>query len=129
MNAKLARYILDHYVHLLTPKEAAAVLHHRTILELSGHNQTDVHYKDRKALRERGLLSKDLEVLTMLSQGYERFQLKTAQRILDEHPGLVDVKFCTDCGDPISGKAKDNRCEDCHSLEAAGIGLLRSLRI
>jgi|GEM_PF-4411128 len=42
MNAKIAQHILENYVHLLTPKEAAAELHHKTILELSNHNQTEV---------------------------------------------------------------------------------------
>jgi hypothetical protein len=128
MNATLAKYILENYVHLLTPKEAAAELHHKTILELSQHNQTEVHYKDRKAMRDRGLLSKDLEVLTMLSLGYEQFQLDVAVRILNEHPGLVDLTPCAECGDGMLQPAKEVRCEECMKRESTRIGALKSVR-
>lgn len=128
MNAKLAKHILENHVHLLTPKEAAAELHHRTIVELSNHNQTEVHYKDRKALRDRGLLSKDLEVLTMLSHGYDHFQRTVAQRILNDHPGVVDVSACEECGEPRSGQAKEVRCDECVKRDEANLGLLKNIR-
>jgi hypothetical protein len=128
MNAKLAQHILENYVHLLTPKEAAAELHHRTILELSNHNQTEVHYKDRKSLRDRGILSKDLEVLTMLSQGYDHFRRTVAQRILNEHPGIVDLTACSNCGHLMSTTGNEIRCEDCLSREATNVSMLKSVR-
>ena len=128
MNAKLAQHILENYVHLLTPKEAAAELHHRTIVELSNHNQTEVHYKDRKALRDRGILSKDLEVLTMLSQGYDHFRQTVAQRILSDHPGIVDLTACSTCGHQLASAGKEIQCEACMSREATHVGMLKSVR-
>ena len=128
MNAKLAQHILENYIHLLTPKEAAAELHHRTIVELSNHNQTEVHYKDRKALRDRGILSKDLEVLTMLSQGYDHFRRTVAQRILSEHPGVVDLTACSDCGEMNASAGKEVRCEECMSHDPTHVTMLKSVR-
>ena len=127
MNAKLAKHILENYVHLLSPKEAAAELHHRTILELSNHNQVEVHYKDRKALRDRGLLSKDLEVLTMLSLGYEHFQRTVAERILSEHPGIVDITACSECGE-MHVAGKEVHCEECIKNGTTRLNTLKSVR-
>ena len=113
MNAKIANQIISNYPQFLNKKEAEAVLHHHTIIELSNRTDAIVHYKERKLYRDRGLLSKDLEVLTMLSQGYDHFQIQVARRILETHGDAIPFQQCDACGEVIPTRALEVPCEAC----------------
>jgi formylmethanofuran dehydrogenase subunit E len=119
MNAKIASHIIAHYPQFLSKKEAEAVLHHHTIIELSNRRDAVVHYKERKLYRDKGLLSKDLEVLTMLSQGYELFQIQVARRILEAHGDAITVTQCEECGEVFSLPAREVPCVTCRQTGKA----------
>jgi formylmethanofuran dehydrogenase subunit E len=115
MNAKIASHIIKSYPQYLNKKEAEAVLHHNTIIELASRKDAAVHYKERKLYRDKGLLSKDLEVLTMLSQGFEYFQIQVARRILERHAESIAFTQCHTCGEVTSAMGLEVPCSECLS--------------
>jgi hypothetical protein len=58
----------------------------------------------------RGLLSNDPDLLKLASEGVDAFVMRTAQRILDQHPKEILFNYCPQCG----ALAKTPKARQCH---------------
>ena len=89
-----AGYIMAYYSNLLTLEEAKALKHHRHTYKLEGENDE----RRTRMYLKTGWLSDDPLILNLLKEGYTRFTLNCAERILKESPNEVFFNLCPKCG-------------------------------
>ena len=98
MEPEKVDYILNHYSHFMTLREAAAWKHWATNYKMD--HGTKKSEKEREAKRnhfyEKGWLTRDKEVLELLEDGIEAFRRNTAKRIDAEKE--VYYNNCSKCG-------------------------------
>jgi hypothetical protein len=110
MNQETASYIFKYFSHLLTLEERMVVRHVTTSFKLE--NASAISESRMKIFLEKGWLSKDQSVLDLLAEGYENFELKAAQRILDAHKDLVYFNNCPKCK-KLARTPKAQQCRFC----------------
>lgn len=117
-----ARYIIRFFPSLLTEKEKIAIRHHRSLVKLS-HNPNP---KKIKLHKERGWLTDNPAVLELLKDGYDKFELMTGKRIIEESGDDVFLNFCTQCG-RLTRTPQSRQCRHCdhkwHDLVSASFKL------
>lgn len=96
MDKETIRYIIIYFSHLLTETEGKAMRHYSTAYKF--HFAIDASSQRVKTAYENGLLSRDPEVLDLLKDGYEAFELSVVQRIMQETPEKVYFNNCPTCG-------------------------------
>lgn len=85
----LARYVLQFYLHLMTPTEQKALRAVFLIAKAAaGHDTKDLW---------RRQIGNDFAVLDLLADGVETFRRRTASRLLREHPNAIFVNRCARC--------------------------------
>ncbi|KOF02355.1 hypothetical protein OB69_13130 [Roseivirga seohaensis subsp. aquiponti] len=94
MDQETAHYIMRYFSSFMTDKESKAWKHWSTSFKM-GENPKPVRIK---LSLERGWLTEDPEILSLLKDGYDQFELNTAKRILDENGDSVFLNSCPNCG-------------------------------
>lgn len=110
MNQETAHYILKYFSRLLTPDERMAIKHSMSLQKLSNSNHD--HSTLTKFYQEKGWLSTDQNVLNLLKEGYEQFEVDVANRILAQHPEKVFLNNCPQCG-KLARTPQAKQCRFC----------------
>lgn len=128
MNNETARYIIIHFPNLLNEKERVAIRHQNSLSKLSD-KQDPIRTKNYK---EKGWLTDDPEVLELLKHGYDKFELTTAQRIVDESGDQVFLNTCPKCN-RLTRTPQARQCRHCghnwHELTIASFKLNDSFQL
>lgn len=95
MDKEASSYVVKYYSSLLSANERLAIRHTMSTYKLGdkGYSNPNV----LKIYREKGWLTSDQKVLELLKDGYDKFEFKIAQRILDEYPNRVFLNKCPQC--------------------------------
>lgn len=93
----IGAYIIRYFSNLLTKNELSAHIHFQTSCSL-GFAIDDSSLKIKK-MYEKGWLSSDPKVLTLLKDGYETFELNVANRVINETLEKVFFNNCAKCGE------------------------------
>ena|SRR5579862_5396217 len=115
MNAEKARYVLRYYSQLMTMPERLAQRRLMGTAKVT-HGRTDAvaqREAENSSHPARELLSNDPNALQLASDGLEAFELRTAQRILDEHSREIAFNCCPRCG-ALAKTPKARQCHACH---------------
>ena len=95
MDKETARYIINYFSDLLTIEERMAIKHTSSTMKL---NASDVENTImRNAYKKAGWLTSDQNILDLLKEGYDKFELNVANRILVENPSKVFFNNCPIC--------------------------------
>src|SRR5690606_10209891 len=82
--------------------------------------------------KEKGWLTDDPKVLELLKDGYDKFELTTAQRIMDESGEQVFLNTCPAC-DRLTRTPQARQCRHCghnwHDLTTATFKLNTSFQL
>ena len=100
MTQEEANYIITYFNRLMTETEHKAQRHARFSMKLEQPENSEnlKQYERRKAIyEEKSWLFKDVEVLKLLEDGYDDFEIKTAKRIQREHPNEYVINRCPKC--------------------------------
>ncbi|UTW62497.1 hypothetical protein KFE98_21280 [bacterium SCSIO 12741] len=108
MDLETARYIFNYFAHLLSPLEQAARRHASFELKLEGADRP----KEFRRYKEMGWLTDDAQVLNLLKDGFEAFQVQVAERILVESPESVYLNLCPSCGQ-LTRTPQARQCRHC----------------
>ena len=116
MEASKAFYIVRYFGHFMTVDEHAAHKHLIATAK-SMHGRTDLAAQTElrnspRANVLRTLLSNKPEVLRLTQEGLSEFVLRTARRILDEHPDKIRFNYCSRCG-TLARTPKARQCRSC----------------
>ena len=108
-------YIRQYFADALTPQESEAFNHllHEEQLSVY-HLDARSHEKRRKEMIKKGWLSSDPEVLGLLKNGADHFELSTAKRIMSESPEKVFLNLCPTCGS-LPRTPRAGQCPSGHS--------------
>jgi ribosomal protein L40E len=101
MDKETAYYIITYFSHLLSPKDKAALNHRFALLKTDNtHGRMSEGYQKflTKTFEDKGMLSSDPEVLELLKDGYEKFEINAATRVLEEKSHLLFLNRCVKCG-------------------------------
>jgi hypothetical protein len=108
MDLELADYIFKHFYRLLTDLEKQAYQHYvhesklnntkEWISRTNTEKADEIYQTDRTEYLERGLLTEDPKVLTLVAEGWQSIILYVAKRIIDETPEEVYLNHCARCG-------------------------------
>lgn len=100
LNSRVAYYVVHFHAELMTDAERKAQRH------LFGTMKATMGRSDEMAQREAQndkihsrMLSAETSVLNLAKDGYQRFQLTTAARILRDSGDKVLFNFCPACGE------------------------------
>ena len=115
LDADKALYVVRYHGHLMTAQERLAHRHLTGTANLT-HGRTDAaaqrEVENSSHPVARDLLSRDLEVLRLASEGIDAFMLRTAQRIIDEHGNQIVFNHCPRCG-ALAKTPKARQCRFC----------------
>ncbi|WP_206075179.1 hypothetical protein [Mangrovimonas spongiae] len=122
MNNETARYIIIHFPNLLTERERIAIRHQNTLSKLADKQDP----RRIEIYKGKGWLTDDPEVLELLKDGYNKFELATAQRIMDESSDQVFLNTCPKCN-RLTRTPQARQCRHCghnwHELTLASFKL------
>ncbi|MBB6112705.1 hypothetical protein HDF23_005483 [Mucilaginibacter lappiensis] len=85
-----ADYIIAHYTDLLTLAERKALRHHVSTIKLEGTADGRL----TRLYLKTGWLTDDPLILNYLTEGYIRFTLNCAERILKDNPEKIFFNLC-----------------------------------
>jgi ribosomal protein L32 len=108
VDQETANYIMRYFSSLMTVKESKAWKHWSTMSKM-GENPKPARI--RLSL-ERGWLTEDPEIIDLLKDGYDQFELKTAKRILKDNEDLVNLNNCPNCG-RLTRTPNAKQCRHC----------------
>ncbi|MCS4224559.1 hypothetical protein [Sphingobacterium sp. BIGb0165] len=88
-------YIINHYLHLMSPKEKLAYKHAHSLLKIDQNDDID---KIKRVYFKAGWLTKDENALSLLNNGLEKFNGDTVARIIRDHVSEIFFNYCPNCG-------------------------------
>jgi hypothetical protein len=113
MDFETAYYIIHYFPRLLNPKELAALIHQRAIFKIGPVEKYDSIERYNKRLEfYQNNISKEPEVLELLSQGNGQFYVNSATRILKETPDKVYLNKCPKCNQ-LARTPYAKQCKHC----------------
>jgi hypothetical protein len=115
MDKETAKYIIDHYSHLLTLHYAAALKHHRSFIKVdNSDNQMTKEQNEAKTTiyLKNGWLSTNQDVLKLLEDGYDDFEIQAATKLLNEFPEKIILNNCPKCGQ-LTRTPTAKQCRHC----------------
>jgi hypothetical protein len=92
---EIAKYIINYFHQLLSKEEKMAIRHWGYTYKLE--HATHQGRKMEEVYRENGLLTSDPDVLDLLKDGYEAFELNVANRVLSDSADSVYFNNCPHC--------------------------------
>jgi len=98
MNRETAKYIISHYSNLLTAEERLAIRHNHSIVKLDFDKIKANNSSAVKVYKNHGWLTEDEKILHLLKDGYDAFELRVAQKIIDQNGDKVFLNSCPKCG-------------------------------
>jgi len=115
-----AKYIINYFSNLLTSEERMAIKHTNSTYKLE-HSTSD-NSNLTKIYREKGWLTSDQSVLDLLKDGYEKFELNVASRILSQNSDKIFLNNCPKCN-KLARTPYARQCRHCghswHDLTVA----------
>jgi hypothetical protein len=99
LNLQIANYVVHFHSHLMTDTEVKAQRHlFATMKATMGRSDEPAQRETQKDKIHSRMLSDEPNVLSLTREGYERFQLTTAARILRDSGDKVLFNYCPRCG-------------------------------
>ncbi|MBI3233097.1 MAG: hypothetical protein HYZ42_03500 [Bacteroidetes bacterium] len=130
MNLETARYIIRHFPNLLTGAEKMAIKHTTSLhkIENSQYNNPN----KIKIYLDQGWLTTDQNILDLLKDGYDSFELNVAYRIISQNPEKIFFNNCPKC-DKLARTPYARQCRFCghswHNLIVAQFKLRSSSQL
>lgn len=113
MDQDTAKYIVCYFSELLTNSERAAIKHTHSMIKL------DVEEIERNSnstllniYKKKGWISEDIEILNLLKDGYDNFEIRVAERIMSEHSKEVFLNNCPNCN-KLARTPQAKQCRFC----------------
>jgi hypothetical protein len=106
---ELIDYIFGYCGKFYTEKENKAAWHQFAMDK--SKNGTVIAFVNH--FTERGLLSTDKEVLTLLDKGFQNYKLNVAERIWAQHKDELELNLCPGCG-KIARTPFAKQCRFCY---------------
>ncbi|MBO6523467.1 MAG: hypothetical protein JJ971_06570 [Balneolaceae bacterium] len=94
MDREKAKYIFNYYSDLFNEKEKKALKHYITLYKSENYDNPESYLQ---VSDQQGWISRNSEVLSLLENGYESFQLNTASRIIKDSGEFVFLNTCIKC--------------------------------
>lgn len=130
MDNETAKYIINYFFNLLTSEEKMAIRHTNSMYKLD-HSISD-NSNMTKMYHEKGWLTSDQSVLDLLKEGYDKFELNVANRILNQNADKVFLNNCPKCN-KLARTPHARQCRYCgynwHDLTVAQFNLKSSFQL
>ncbi|MFD2967753.1 hypothetical protein [Sphingobacterium bambusae] len=130
MDNERAKYIIGYFSNLLSSVERMAIKHTTSTYKIN--NSTSDNTSLTKVYRERGWLTSDQNVLDLLKDGYDNFELNVANRILNQDSDKVFFNNCPKCN-KLARTPYARQCRHCghswHELTVAQFKLNSSFQL
>lgn len=119
MDSEKANYIFTYFSHLLNENEKFAFKHYTSLIKLG--EITSENENRLRIYKEKGWISSDENILDLLKDGYEAFEINVAKRILKDDYEKVFFNNCPKC-EKLARTPKAKQCRHCgfswHNSEA-----------
>jgi NADH pyrophosphatase NudC (nudix superfamily) len=113
LNPEIAYYVVHFHGHLMTGAEAKAQRHlFATMKATMGRSDEAAQREAQKDKIHSRMLSDEPNVRSLTRDGYERFQLTTAARILGDTADKVLFNYCPRCG-KLARTSTAKQCRHC----------------
>lgn len=97
MNKEISEYVITYFMHLASLKEKAALKYYHSLIKLDNSETFGENEKRRRVYEKLGWLSSDKEIVGLLKDGYEAFELNISKRLLSTHPDEIFLNYCPEC--------------------------------
>jgi hypothetical protein len=108
MDQETAHYIIRYFSSFMSENERRAWKHWSTTYKM-GEKPSPARI--RLSLK-KGWLTDDPNILSLLENGYDQFELDTAQRILKENPDSILLNNCPNCS-RLTRTPNAKQCRHC----------------
>lgn len=119
MDQEKASYIVKYFPRLMSVSERTAWWHHFAMSKIeqipSGLESKEAEEWQRSKIefyKGQNMISQDSSVLKLLEDGYDRFILRSAERILADEPGEIFFNNCPNCGQ-LARTPQSKQCRHC----------------
>lgn len=130
MDIETSRYIRNYFTNLFTTNEWLALRHYMYTYKVD-HAISDSSNM-REHLIKKGLIRSEPEILELLKNGYNEFELNIAKRIMSETPDKVFFNNCPKCN-KLARTPYTRQCRYCkhnwHDLIVAQFKIESSFQI
>lgn len=110
MDLETAKYIVENFSGLLTGREQLAIHHTMSSLKLQHSNANN--FNATMIYREKGWINKDQDVLDLIKDGYDAFEIRVASRISMEYGDKVFLNNCPKCN-RLARTPQARQCRHC----------------
>lgn len=98
MDQETAKYIVNYFPKLLTDLERLAIKHSHSIIKLGlDETKINIHHPSVNIYKNAGWISENIEILDLLQNGYDYFEVRVAERIMKESKEKVVLNYCPSC--------------------------------
>ena len=95
MDKETIEYMITYFSSLLTSEEMLAIKHTHSTYKLE--DSTTDNSNLTRIYKKYGWLTSDQNVLELLKNGYEQFEINIANRIMSQNPEKVFFNNCPKC--------------------------------
>jgi hemerythrin-like domain-containing protein len=111
VDLEVAGYVVTYFGNFMTEQEWKA--NSNLVQTLQRTYRDDRHAQEKVRREGRIELYDDPEALRLSANGYDAFRIRTAERILRDHPGEVFLNRCPQCGG-LAATPRARQCPHCH---------------
>ena len=112
MDKESINYIIRYLSNLMTHDEKLALQHQMYIVKSTDNKAI------KDMMKEKGWINNDPQILNLLKNSYEEFQINVAKRMMNETPEKVFFNNCPKCG-KLARTPYAKQCRYCkHSWRA-----------
>jgi hypothetical protein len=108
LDQETAKYIVNYFSNLLTDQERLAIKHTMSTSKLEYSKSVNME----RIYKEKGWITQDQNVLALLKDGYDNFEMIAAIRILNEHQSMVFLNKCPKCN-KLTRTPQAKQCRHC----------------
>ncbi|TKC10876.1 hypothetical protein FA048_11960 [Pedobacter polaris] len=113
MDQETAKYIVNYFSALLTDSERLAIRHTHSLIKLDLKEITqNTNYPLLNIYKRKGWITEDIEILNLLKEGYDNFEVKAAERIMCENCEKVFLNNCPSCN-KLARTPEAKQCRFC----------------
>lgn len=93
MDKETAKYLVTYFFRLLPDEEKLAWKHHSSLLKLESNDNP----KAMEVYKRKGWITDEKKILDILIEGYDKFEERTAEKILKKYPDKIFLNNCPNC--------------------------------
>ncbi|SJZ85319.1 hypothetical protein SAMN04488128_1011859 [Chitinophaga eiseniae] len=110
MDQETTQYILTHYLHLTDPPLKQLFIYTQQLYKY--RHTRESNYSLTLHYRQLGWITEKEDVLSLLKDGFDKFEMEVAVRIFNQHKDQIRFNHCPECN-ALARTPEAQQCRRC----------------